>query len=173
MRARCDVVAGHVAISVHPLIDAECGVAVELLDFVCLYFREITEDWLRTRGAICAHLKCECESAAHIVVVVVELCAGMADRWCLTFIMEAPKVIRLCVYTQSESENTVQYCTLPRCQGEISSVHFQNGRNKGGGEGCPYDYHLRPQRRTKKGRGADARRDDDAHSAYCCLPRPV
>jgi hypothetical protein len=36
VRARCDVVPGHVAISVHPLIDAESGVAVELLDFVCL-----------------------------------------------------------------------------------------------------------------------------------------
>jgi len=36
-------------------------------------------------------LKCECESAAHIVVVVwiVGLCAGMADRWCPAFIMEA------------------------------------------------------------------------------------
>jgi len=38
VRARRDVVAGHEAISVHPLIDAECGVAVELLDFVCLFY---------------------------------------------------------------------------------------------------------------------------------------
>ena len=70
VRARCDVVAGHEAISLHPLIDVECGVAVELLDFVCLYFRDMTEDWLRIRGAIRAHLKCECESTAHVVVVV-------------------------------------------------------------------------------------------------------
>ena len=36
--ARRDVVPGHVAISVHPLIDAECGVAVQLFDFVRLVF---------------------------------------------------------------------------------------------------------------------------------------
>lgn len=38
VRARCDVIAGHVAVSVYPLVYAECGIAgvVELLDIVCL-----------------------------------------------------------------------------------------------------------------------------------------
>jgi hypothetical protein len=35
--ARRDVVPGHVAVSVHPLVDVERGVAVELLDLVCLF----------------------------------------------------------------------------------------------------------------------------------------
>ena len=37
VRAWRDVVAGHVAVSVHPLIDAEVGIPVELLDLVCLF----------------------------------------------------------------------------------------------------------------------------------------
>jgi hypothetical protein len=35
--ARRDVVPGHVAVSVHPLVDVERGVVVELLDLVCLF----------------------------------------------------------------------------------------------------------------------------------------
>jgi hypothetical protein len=38
---RGDVIAGHIAVSVYPLLDAECGIAVELLDLVCLV-RELT-----------------------------------------------------------------------------------------------------------------------------------
>jgi hypothetical protein len=48
VRARRDVVAGHVAVSVHPLIDAESGIAVELLYLVCLL---IEGCWLRKDAA--------------------------------------------------------------------------------------------------------------------------
>ena len=36
MRARCDVVAGYIAVSVYPLIDVKCRITVELLNLVCL-----------------------------------------------------------------------------------------------------------------------------------------
>ena len=37
MGARRNVVAGYIAVSVHPLVDVKCWITVELLDFVCLY----------------------------------------------------------------------------------------------------------------------------------------
>ena len=36
MGARRDVVARHIAVPLHPLVNAKCGIAVELLDLVCL-----------------------------------------------------------------------------------------------------------------------------------------
>ena len=43
MGARRNVIAGHIAVSVHPLVDVKCGITVELLDFVCLvcFYRKI------------------------------------------------------------------------------------------------------------------------------------
>lgn len=46
VRARRDVVAGHVAVSVDPLLEAESGVAVELLELVCL----LVEGCLSSKG---------------------------------------------------------------------------------------------------------------------------
>jgi hypothetical protein len=36
MSARCNVVAGYIAVSIYPLVDVKCGISVELLDLVCL-----------------------------------------------------------------------------------------------------------------------------------------
>ena len=41
MSARCDVVTGHIAVSVDPLVDVKCGITVELLNLVCLANRRI------------------------------------------------------------------------------------------------------------------------------------
>ena len=112
--AGCDVVPGHVAISVHPLIDAEGGVAVELLDLVRLILFILEISGKMRFGADCTHLKRECESAAHDD----DNCQGYAPAWrtggasppllargCVR--PGATNVIRLCVYTQSESKHTV------------------------------------------------------------------
>ena len=160
--ARRDVVPRHVAISVHPLIDAERGVAVQLFDFVRLvcFFLEKRKLRIVKRGADCAHLKCECESAAHV-----KLNRGQSSFGSEVQIMGrhgGPVVPRLywvrcqCIYTQSESVNPVLY--LHDCQGEMGSVHLENGRNKGGEERDPYsyNYHIRPQRSrsdSMRGRG--------------------
>lgn len=34
--ARCDVVAGYIAVSVYPLVDAKFRITIELLNLVCL-----------------------------------------------------------------------------------------------------------------------------------------
>jgi hypothetical protein len=36
MSARCNVVAGYIAVSVYPLVDVKCGITVELLNLICL-----------------------------------------------------------------------------------------------------------------------------------------
>jgi hypothetical protein len=36
MGTRCNVVAGYIAVSVYPLVDAKCRITVELLNLVCL-----------------------------------------------------------------------------------------------------------------------------------------
>ena len=36
MSARCNVVAGYIAVSVHPLVDVKCGITVKLLNLICL-----------------------------------------------------------------------------------------------------------------------------------------
>jgi hypothetical protein len=36
MGARRNVVARHIAVSLHPVVNAKCGITVELLDLVCL-----------------------------------------------------------------------------------------------------------------------------------------
>ena len=36
MGARRDIVARHIAVPLHPLVNAKCGIAMELLDLVCL-----------------------------------------------------------------------------------------------------------------------------------------
>ena len=43
MSTWCNVVAGHIAVSVHPLIDAKCRVSIELLNFIRLAIEEILE----------------------------------------------------------------------------------------------------------------------------------
>jgi len=37
MSAWCNVVAGYIAVSVYPLVDAKCGITVELLNLICLF----------------------------------------------------------------------------------------------------------------------------------------
>jgi hypothetical protein len=34
--ARCNIVAGYIAVSIYPLVDAKIGITVELLNLVCL-----------------------------------------------------------------------------------------------------------------------------------------
>ena len=36
MGARCNVVAGYIAVSVYPLVDVKRGITVELLNLICL-----------------------------------------------------------------------------------------------------------------------------------------
>jgi hypothetical protein len=48
MSTRRNVVAGYIAVSVYPLVDAKCGVSVELLNLICLAIEEILE-----RNRIC------------------------------------------------------------------------------------------------------------------------
>jgi hypothetical protein len=43
MGARRDVVARHIAVPLHPLANAKCGITVELLDLVCLVFSEMRD----------------------------------------------------------------------------------------------------------------------------------
>ena len=36
MSARCNVVAGYIAVSVYPLVDAKCGITVKMFNLICL-----------------------------------------------------------------------------------------------------------------------------------------
>lgn len=147
MRARRDVVAGHVAVSVHPLIDAESGVAVELLDLVFL----LIEGCLLSKGEGRFVNSLVEENSLEVRVRICRTwllslaCAGMADRCEAAFI--GAKALRFLLYTQSEN------MAAPLHQGEISRVHLQHQWNKGGGNAgqVPIQLPVRASACTEKG----------------------
>jgi hypothetical protein len=67
MSARGNVVAGHMAVSVHPLVDVKCRITVELLCFRNM--RNFRELFLYGRGSLEARVRI-CRTAL----------AGIADR---------------------------------------------------------------------------------------------
>jgi hypothetical protein len=102
VRARRDVVARHIAVSVHPLIDAESGVAVELFDLVCLL---IGGCLMSERGEHdCVSEENSLEGRVRICrtwLLLSLACAGMADR-CETAFIGATAFYFL-LKTQSEN----------------------------------------------------------------------